>query len=161
MIRNCAAVQDLLIIWLSPQRRARLRKGPIWAQPRLKPPRSFRIHTRMHTCDALRTGARRSAPHRRAVCPAVQDRLHLPPPNASDVSGRDEGGEDMRRRRASECAHRSHPGFPRAISQSEEGKPSSESEEGLLPQWTLEGMRRTHEATAGVGRERSAEPRPG
>jgi hypothetical protein len=32
-----------LIIWLSPQkRRARLRKGPIWAQPRLKPQRSFR-----------------------------------------------------------------------------------------------------------------------
>jgi hypothetical protein len=30
-----------LIIWLSPQGRARLRKGPIWAQPRLKPPRSF------------------------------------------------------------------------------------------------------------------------
>jgi hypothetical protein len=36
----------LLIIWLSPQARiARLRKGPIWAQPRLKPSRSFRINT--------------------------------------------------------------------------------------------------------------------
>jgi hypothetical protein len=32
---------QLLLIWLSPQGRARLRKGPIWAQPRLKPQRSF------------------------------------------------------------------------------------------------------------------------
>jgi hypothetical protein len=43
-----------LIIWLSPQGRARLRKGPIWAQPRLKPPRSFRIRRReMPPCPDL------------------------------------------------------------------------------------------------------------